>query len=181
MDLARVIDRLSRAEAVTEVPRQPVPTLARGAQLLIDQSETLQPFALDQVVLRSTLVSVAGRDRTSVLYFEGSPLWGAGTGIREDWLDYQAPAPGTPVVVLTDLGIARAPGVAGLAGTSDWKEFAAVLARKRCPLLALVPYPASRWPTGLAKRMTIIQWDRATTTTVVRHLIGKGLRISRAS
>jgi len=136
----------------------------------------MQPFAADQAMLRTALVRVVGRDRTEVLYFDGSPLWGSGTGPKDEWSEYQAPAAGTPVVVLTDLGIAQPPGVAGLAGASDWRAFADTLARAGCPLLALVPYPKRRWP-ALSKSMTIVQWDRETTAAVVRRTIPTGLRV----
>jgi hypothetical protein len=176
LHLARVIELLSRAEVIHEIPRISIPTLARGVQLLIDCGEAMQPFAADQAALRAALVSVAGRDRSDVLYFDGSPLWGAGTGSKDAWPEYRTPAPGTPVVVLTDLGIGQPPGVAGLAGVSDWREFAGTLARARCPLLALVPYPPRRWPTALSRSMTIVQWDRATTASVIRRAVPVGLR-----
>ena len=181
LNLARVVEMVGRAEIVTRTPRVVIPTLARGVQLLIDQSEALQPFAADQSVLRSALLQVAGRDRTTVLYFHGSPEWGAGTGLREDWLPWKPPAAGTPVVVLTDLGIAQPSGIAGLATASDWKRFAQLLARAHCPLLALVPYPQRRWPAALRRHMDIVQWDRNTTASVIRHVIGSGLKVRKGA
>jgi hypothetical protein len=181
LHLPRLIELLSQAQVVRDVPRRSIPTLARGVQLLIDRGESMQPFVADQAALRATLVSVAGRDRTEVLYFNGSPLWGAGTGPNDDWPRYHSPTPGTPVVALTDLGIAQPPGVAGLAASSDWLDFAGTLTRAGCPLLALVPYPRPRWPAALSKRMTIIQWDRATTAAVVRRAIAGRLRIAYES
>ena len=179
LNLAKVIEMLTRAELIESVPRLPVPTLVRGVQLLIDRSESMQPFATDQAAVRAVIARVVGRDRTQVLYFDGSPLWGAGIGPKDEWPEYDPPAPGTPVVALTDLGIAQPPGLAGIAGPSDWRTLAAILARADCPLLALVPYPPRRWPP-LAKCLTIIQWDRATTAAVVRRAIRGGLRVSRA-
>ena len=177
LNLARVVEMVGRAQIIRSMPRFVIPTLSRGVQLLIDQSEGLQPFAADQSVLRSALVQVAGRDRTTVLYFHGSPEWGAGSGLREDWLPYKPPAAGTPVVVLTDLGITQPSGIAGIAAASDWKRFAQLLARAHCPLLALVPYPQRRWPPALLRRMDIVQWDRNTTASVIRHVIGPGLKV----
>jgi hypothetical protein len=179
LDLTKLVDKVSRAEAIERIPHQVIPTLSRGVQVLIDRGEGMQPFAADQALLRSALVQVAGRDRTSVLYFEGSPLWGAGTGMKEDWPVYAAPAAGTPVVALTDLGIGQPGGIAQVARVSDWKRFAATLAWARCPLLALVPYPEPRWPTPLLRWMTIVSWDRGTTASVIRRFVGQGLRISK--
>lgn len=178
VDLMRVIDMVSRAELIEHIPWLSIPTLVRGVQLLIDRGESMQPFAADQAALRTALSRVVGRDRTEVLYFDGSPLWGAGNGPKDEWLDYHTPAPGTPVLVLTDLGITQPPGIAGLAGPSDWRAFAKTLARAGCPLLALVPYPPRRWP-GFQKCMTILQWDRVTTAAVVRRAVPSGLRIAK--
>ena len=179
LHLARVVELLSRAQPVLEIPRLSIPTLARGVQLLIDCGEAMQPFAADQAVLRTTLASVVGRDRTEALYFDSSPLWGAGTGPKDEWPEYQTPAPGTPVVALTDLAIAQPLGSAPLASPGDWREFAEILARGGCPLLALVPYPPQRWPAGLSKCMTVVQWDRATTASVIRRAVPGGLRAAR--
>jgi hypothetical protein len=181
LNLARVVEMVGRAQTITRMPRFVIPTLSRGVQLLIDQSEAMQPFAADQSVLRSALVQVAGRDRTTVFYFHGSPEWGAGTGLREDWLPWKSPAAGTPVVALTDLGIAQPSCIAGQANASDWKRFAQLLARAHCPLLALVPYPQRRWPAALLRHMDIVQWDRNTTASVIRRVIGSGLKVRKGA
>jgi hypothetical protein len=30
-----------------------------------------------------------------------------------------------------------------------------------CPLVVLVPYPPQRWPSGLSRAITLVQWDRS--------------------
>src|SRR6202008_4057123 len=105
-----IIESVCRGERVRFIPRLSIPTLTRGVQLLIDRGENMQPFAADQTALLAFLVRVVGRDRTEVNYFEGSPLWGAGIGPKDEWSDYRPPASGTPVVLVTDLGIAQPPG-----------------------------------------------------------------------
>jgi len=177
--LPKIIELLSRGEAVRHLPRLSIPTLTRGAQLLIDRGEGMQPFAADQAALRAMLVRVVGRDRTEVLYFEGSPLRGAGVGPKDEWPDYHTPTTGTPVVVLADLGIAQPPGSTEFVRVSDWRQFAQVLSRAGCPLLALVPYAPRRWPPELLKCMTILQWDRATTVSVVRRAVPSGLKVAK--
>jgi hypothetical protein len=177
--LQKVIELLSRAQVIQEIPCLSIPTLVRGVQLLIDCGEAMQPFAMDQAGLRAALVSVVGRDRTEILYFANSPLPYAGTGLRDEWPKYRVPASGTPVVALTDLGIGQPPSVADLARDADWQEFAATLTRTGCPLLALVPYPPRRWPTALSRNITIVQWDRATTASVIRRTVPTGLRVAK--
>jgi hypothetical protein len=177
MDVVKVLGHICRAEAITQIPQKPVPTLVRGVQVLIDRGETMQPFAVDQALLSARIVDVVGRDRTAVMYFMGSPQWGAGVGPPEDWPPYKPPVSGTPVLVLSDLGIARPRDVAGMATPNDWSSFAALLARAGCPLVAFVPYPSRRWPPLIRHRMTIVQWDRATTASTVRQTVGVGLQV----
>jgi hypothetical protein len=176
-DLIAVLQAICRAEAITEIPLTPVPTLVRGVQVLVDRGEGMQPFAADQSWLASRIVDVVGRDRTSVLYFEDSPSLGAGVGLPEDWPAYKPPPPGTPVLLLTDLGIGRPHGQVAVDNSEEWSSFAATLAHAGCPLVAFVPYPARRWPPIVRHRMTIVQWDRATTASTVRQAVGLGLQV----
>ena len=77
--------------------------------------ESMQPFALDQQILRDALLRVVGRDRVEVALFDGCPLRSFGLGPRDEWHEYEPPTPGTPVVVVTDLGIVRAVDTMGFA------------------------------------------------------------------
>ena len=43
--------------------------------------------------------------------------------------------------------------------------------KARCSLVVLVPYPARRWPTTLAERLKIVQWDRTTSIAEVRAAV----------
>ncbi len=64
------------------------------------------------------------------------------------------------VLVMTDLGIGRPPGWAEWASEAEWLEFALLLRKAGCPLVALVPYPSDRWPPALAASMMILSFDR---------------------
>jgi isoamylase len=93
--------------------------------------------------------------------FAGSPLLGAGRGPRWTWPDrYLPPAPGTPVVVFTDLGLAQTDEPRSVAGAAEWFELADLLARRGSALLAFVPYPPDRWPSGVTRAMSVREWDR---------------------
>jgi hypothetical protein len=177
IDLNRVLHHVSQARLIESLPRVAAPTLGRGVQLLIDAGEAMQPFAPDMAILRSALLSVLGRDRTEVRYFEFTPLRGCGNGPKDNWPGYAAPAAGTPVVLLTDLAIAHPPDTLGLADSAEWIEFAHLAARSRCPVIALVPYPPHRWPQALARKISVVQWDRATTVSAIRKAIGRALQV----
>jgi hypothetical protein len=172
-DLEKITETLARGEILREVPRYSSPTIRRGIQLLIDKSQAMTPFARDQSILQKDILDLAGIDRVEIKRFAGSPLRGAGSG-RKPWPEYRAPLPGTPVVLLTDLGICQPMLADDWAGPVEWLKFSETVAHANCPLVAFVPYESSRWPGELMQAMTIIQWDRRTTAGTVRSIVGQG-------
>jgi len=181
VDIEEVTEKLSNREPLFELPRLVLPTMRRGLQLLLDMGEGMRPFVHDQSSLQKEIADVVGREGLEVLRYAGSPLRGAGKGSRRSWKPYQPPACGTPVLLLSDLGIGRSPfgAAAEAAGVEEWREFAALLRRTGCPLLAFVPYPPSRWPSALGREMHMVQWDRATNVTTLRRLVGRVLEVKR--
>jgi hypothetical protein len=171
MDLERFIARLSRCQVVRRIPCAPLPTLRRGVHLLVDRSEALIPYAADQTMMQDVIERVVGKDKTTVLNFSGTPLRGAGRGPRDVWPMYRVPPWGTPVVVLTDLGIGRPLLSDERASEEEWRKFAVLLDRGGCFPIALVPYHPDRWPIGLRPLMTIIQWDRDTSAASVQRAL----------
>jgi hypothetical protein len=178
IDFLKLLARISKQYPITELPRLPVSTLRFGVQLLIDRGQGTWPFYGDQELIRKEILGVVGRDRVETLYFSDSPLRGLGPGSRRTWkLPYEPPSAGTPVVVLTDLGIARRRNPDLGAPEAEWLDFALTVCDARCPLLALVPYAAQRWPVLLREAMYLISWDRPTTVSVVRRMVGHGLEV----
>lgn len=179
-DIAAIVEKIGCAQPLTELPRHMAPTLARGVQLLIDYSEAMEPFASDQIFLRDEILKVVGKDKSEVLAFSGSPLRGVGVGLQENWADYEPPIPGTPVLVLTDLGIGQPEFFFERADVHEWLEFAALIRKCSCPLIAFVPYPETRWP-NIRQALSILQWDRPTNASTVRSLVQTRLRVARES
>jgi hypothetical protein len=173
-DIEKITETLARGEAVKELPTHSSPTLRRGLQLLIDKGQAMTLFARDQVWLHKEIRQMAGSDRVQSQYFVGSPLRGAGSGPKP-WPEYSPPLPGTPIVLLTDLGICQPMFADDWADTEEWLTFCATIRHADCPLIAFVPYGAPRWPKQLARALTIIQWDRGTTAATVRGLVRDGL------
>ncbi|MFL6255073.1 MAG: hypothetical protein ACJ74T_08610 [Pyrinomonadaceae bacterium] len=170
LDVERVAEMLAKQECVRQLPTLPSRTLRRGLQLLVDKSQAMMPFARDQSWMLDEIRDTVGVDGVEVLRFVGCPLRGAGKG-RKPWPVYRLPLPGTPVVLLTDLGICQPMLTDDWADTPEWLNFATAVRRAGCPLLALVPYGPSRWHPALARLMTIIQWDRNTTAATVNKLV----------
>jgi len=178
IDIERVVERIARGEAVVELLRANVPSIARGVQLLIDCGDGMVPYAADVVWIREALLHVVGAYALEVLQFAHSPLRGAGRKSRRTWLPYTdltPPRRGATIIAVTDLGIRNLEPPAQPASVEEWVAFADHLDRLECPLLALVPYARSRVPSALRRRFAIVEWDRGTTAGRVRALIARGL------
>jgi hypothetical protein len=169
VDILRLIDMLVRLEKIDMLPSLPVPSLRRGVQILVDYSEAMVPFRGDQEELRDAIIDLVGVDRSDTLYFVGTPEL-AGIGPQMDWLPYYPPQPGTPIVLLTDLGIGQTNVVSEHASVEDWLTFAAPLHDAGYPVIAFVPYATRRWPAQLRRSIRMIFWDQSTTITTVRYL-----------
>jgi hypothetical protein len=176
LDIERATEMLARHERLERLPTLSEWTLRRGVQLLLDKSAAMMPFMRDQAWLLGEIRDVIGADRMRVLRFTGSPARGAGVGLKSP-PPYEPPPPGTPIVLLTDLGISRPPLAADWADEDEWVEFAELAGHAQCPLVAFVPYKPDRWPQRLAQALTIVQWGRATTAATVAGLI-KNMRVS---
>jgi hypothetical protein len=170
IDIARLVDSLARCLPISELPREPLLSLGRGIELLIDRGDSLMPFARDVRELQQQLRLVVGRDRTRIRYFDGCPTLGSGPGARSTWVTrYQLPASQTPIVVVTDLGMARG-GVTRSAASEDaWLQFFGMTKAASCPVVVFAPYPLARWPRVLARAVRAIPWDLPTTVSLVRQ------------
>lgn len=176
-DIESITETLAKGEILRELPRHSSPTLRRGLQLLIDKSQAMTPFARDQNSLQKEIVQLAGLDRVEIMRFAASPLRGAGNA-RKPWPEYRPPLPGTPVVLVTDLGICQPMFADDWASPAEWLSFCQLAHQAGCPLIAFVPYQPSRWPPELTQAMTIIQWDRKTNAGTVRSIVGQGLDVT---
>lgn len=166
--LDRLVATLATGEAVTQLPRRPVPGLGRGLQLLLDLGEGMTPFAADLRDFLANIRRLVGREGLTVLHFAGDPLR-AGVGARHAWRDYRPPPPGTPVLAVTDLGIAHS----DVEHHQHWRQLAAYLHQRGCGLRLLVPYPAGRWPRDLGPHPILIPWDRGTRPGEVHRRLGR--------
>jgi hypothetical protein len=177
IDLTRVVEQIAAGRAVQTLPRLEVHTLRTGLQVLVDIGERMRPFADDVAATERALRNTAGRDSVTVLRFAGTLALGAGPGARRTWKPYRPPAAGTPVLVLSDFGLASAAD----AGSSRlaWQPLASATASAGCPLIAVTPFPAARWPPWLTEFFTVVQWERTTTAAIARNTALRAARRGR--
>ncbi|MBO0655788.1 hypothetical protein J1792_24310 [Streptomyces triculaminicus] len=182
LDQRALLCRVARNDAIRAVPRRLRLSTRRGAQLLLDHGAGMTPFRDDRLWLRELLGNVAGRDRVEVLRFRGVPGRGV---VRRDPLDlqeYRPPPPGTPVLLVSDLGLLRPPFAGrSAARPGEWRDFVDTVLRGGCPVVCLTPYEPAAYPAALRERVAFIALDRRislrhakeATSGVRRHLEGR--------
>lgn len=170
-DIPLLVDRLASGEPLRSLPRRPVWTLRNGLQVLVDQAPGMQPWQPDVQQLLDQLARLLGVERLQVLGFEGEPLqgcWAEGADQPGRW---PLPPTGTPVLLLSDLGISRPPGTL-LHGTARrWQPFARAAAQAGASVRLLVPFAPARWPAGLPPAWRVLCWHRPATVAAVRRLL----------
>jgi hypothetical protein len=138
----------------------------------------MSPFITDSELLAERIHDVVGRNSVEVLFFSDSPLRQVDRGDRyAKRFRYEPPIGGTPVVVLTDLGIAGQSSTSFGAKEAEWLRFARLVRSAECPILTFTPYGPKRWPPALKRLMHILHWDRATNVSIVRRAVGRGLEL----
>lgn len=178
-DLDLILDTVTRGVPLREIPRRDVPTLRMGAQVLVDTWVGMAPYTTDRDQLLDGLRRIFGPARMEVLRFAGDPLRGAGAGPRTDWRPWRPPLPGTPVLVLSDLGIGG-PALDGeRASARNWVRFARSARDARCPVVVFVPFGPARWPPAVADAMLLVHWAERLTAGAVKRAVGRGHRRRR--
>ena len=170
LDVERLIDAVARLESVSAVPRLPIWSVRRGAQVLIDRGPSMVPFDGDVEDLIRRVRRLVPDDRLELLEFEDCPVHGCSPRYVQERKRWKAPPSGVPVIVVSDFGIGGPPHRIGRARAAEWSRFADIAAEKQVSLRGLVPYAPSRWPAAIARRYTLMHWDRRTTAGSVRRL-----------
>jgi hypothetical protein len=159
IDEQAAVDRIARGQPPVPLRRLVRASLRRGAQLLVDVGEAMQPFTRDAWDLADQVERIAGVGGVSVQSFWDAPQRGMGPMLGP----YLPPSPSCPVLVLSDVGIGGPPLRVDRSQPKEWLDLEALLRARGSPLIVLVPYRRARWPTVLQQRLMLIEWDRTTT------------------
>lgn len=170
IDAERLLRDISRRHPVRRVPKQPIASLALGCQILADYSPAMEPYADDRHVLIGTLETTVGEPRVTIHTFRGSPLGNDLTSGRK----WRPPSGGTPIVIVSDLGIGGSPTERQRSRRADWIQVARKARRRRCPVIAFVPFGSKRWDPMLTRLIAHVHWDRPMSVGIVRRAIGRG-------
>jgi hypothetical protein len=169
--IRRVIERLSRGEAIQVLPRRLLPTLRKGVQVLVDHSNGMVPFRRDAAWLTREILRVVGEENTFTLRFRGLPSRGIADARSKTRGPYLPPPPAVPVVLISDVGIGLDDLDTNRATAKEWTEFLRNLRRTNALVVLFVPYPRDRCPEQIARLVTVIEFDRATTLSRIRSAV----------
>lgn len=173
LDLPRLVSQLCDGRLVRALPRQRRAGLRRGVQVLADIGPGMAPFAPDVAQFMARLGMLVAPERIALLSFRGNPMRGCGEG-DGDPAPWQPPPAGTPVLLLTDLGLgARSQAPRG-SSVEAWVGFTEAARAAGVTVRALVPYPRERWPKALAERLRAVHWDRRTSAAMVQRAVLQG-------
>ena len=154
-DIPQIIDRLSQAEILSELPQLHRPGWGASLYVIEDRSDYLAPYVRDQAWLQSHL----GRLYPETGFFPAiyNECLAAPQVFRPDGraVDFH-PQPGDQVLVLGDLGcLARDGGRA----REFWTALGEQLRNQGIVPLALLPCGPSECPESLADRYQLLSWE----------------------
>jgi hypothetical protein len=165
--MTKVVQTLARQRSLKSLSRHQVRSLRLGVRVLADVSDSMVPFARDRQYLLTRVREVVGPDRTEVHQFVGCPMAGTRPRPSARLKPFEPPSSGTPLLVLSDLGIGTSSLYSSSVDIEDWIRFTEGIHRSGCRLVTLVPFSPERWPTTLRRHMTLIHWDRHTTARAI--------------
>lgn len=160
LDIPQVIQLIARGRPLTEVPRRPVATVAKGLRLLIDQGESMEPYRLDVAELVRSFRRTIGAARVSAHGYRGLPEWGCHAGLEP--IAFRPPPSGVPVVVIGDLGLPPRAAAAMYPTQAEWCSFLQRLERGSHHCRVVVPRDVGELPASLRRHGRLVPWGRRT-------------------
>ncbi len=160
VDLRRLVRACARVRPPRRLPRLKGRRWAGSARVIIDTSPRLYPFWDDFRALTEALPRLRGAWGLEVLRLDQGPDGPVQTLAPDGWGPPRPPsdpAPGTPVLILGDLGFLGTP-----AQRTAWVRFGRrrLAAGGRAPV-ALTPVPPRWWDPALAGLYFPVTLDRA--------------------
>jgi len=179
LDIQACVEEIAQLRPLREFPREQVTTLRLGAQVLVDSGLGMAPFRPDVDDLIARIGQLLAPGQVSLLHFAGTPARGCVPHGHPEMKPWPMPARGTPVLVLTDLGIGAPAGSRDRPAVSEWLAFFDSARLAGVAVTALLPYGPKRWPHGLAGSVRLVHWDHRTTAAAIRRTLGPLLRATR--
>jgi hypothetical protein len=168
IDFRKLENAVVQGEFFAQLPFKTRTKLVKGVHVLIDRSESMQPFWRDQTELIARLRRMLGAAL-----------------VQDSWFEYDPNAPGviwhtampkqfrleTPVLIVTDFGSGLDPVSAR---TIDWQPWLPILElahSSRSRIFALIASSQNYWPAAVSSFADCsLLWDRDTSPQMAARL-----------
>jgi formylglycine-generating enzyme required for sulfatase activity len=175
IDMDRAVEMAARAEPMSRLPFRQRLTRAGSCQVILDMDRSLLPFWDDQTDLKQRIEKLRGSSGLEVLVFENGPeglcrRWGKEL---EELKPYRFPAPGTPILIISDLGCLNQKFLQGGPGGTvfskrvppgrrrhAWLRFGKRLNRAGFLPTVLTLCSSRYWDMEMARYWRLVCWDR---------------------
>jgi hypothetical protein len=164
----RVIERLvAHGNPVDRLPWRLRRSLRHGAVVLLDRSESMQPYWRDQEELVVALIKVLGAHRVRVVPARANP-WNMSDPAVELYLEEGRELPAqTPLLLVSNFGIVLDAWLSRNV-FSSWLRVVDAARARGSDVIALIPVARSQWPEAIAGNLPhAFVWDVDTTPGMV--------------
>ncbi|MCI5168109.1 MAG: hypothetical protein D3903_18985, partial [Candidatus Electrothrix sp. GM3_4] len=155
LDLDRIVRSLARGEVLHRLPYLSRASWSMTAQVLVDLDPQIHFFWNDFYDLVERLQGMRGRVGLDLLCFEDGPLESC-TAFdlerRNRQIPYRPPELGTPILILSDLGLLNK-------REQSWLILGRRLQRAGLRPVVLMPCPERYWHGELAELFQLVVWD----------------------
>ncbi len=157
IDIARVVNVVSRGRQLTEMPREYRHRLGPQLQVIVDRSDRLIPYWADQDVLTQCLSWLLPEHQLTFGMINEVLSEPSLEGSDRRPVSYHPPAAGGIVLVLGDLGCLDH---ASFTAMELWRRLGRRIAAAGAHPAALLPCPLARCPPDLQSLWHSLPWER---------------------
>lgn len=161
LDMPRVVAKVARGERLDHLAYKQHRAWSAESQILLDYAKPLTPFWDDFNNAVASIADLRGEHGLTLLALPegnpGGPYWRKG---GRDWQAreyYPKPAPGSCVLILSDLGCIDKDD----SRRQQWRRWGRRLRSWGCRPVVLMPCPRRWWDAELARLFVLVCWDRA--------------------
>jgi hypothetical protein len=158
IDISKAVRRIADLATLTRLPYRKKPSVRRGVQLLLDVGPRMDPFADDREQLVSSLLRLLAPEMVHIVRCYGWPPDDPKTQLI--YGEYRRPTPGTPALLVSEVGEGEGIFAPVDAEADDWIAFAQRLSTYGCELIVLAPISRERLSLRARRHLTIVPWDR---------------------
>ena len=163
IDFRKLERNVAHGETLAELPFKLRASLVKGVHVLLDHSETMQPFWRDETELIARLRRLLGEALVQHAWFEMDPQRAAAKRLRWRGTVPRKFHQETPVLLVTDFGVGLDAAAARFMDWESWLPIFHLAESSRSRVTALLPSAPALWPAGLNRFVAgALLWDRET-------------------